>query len=471
MWFNISMTSKSTFLIQIASVPGNQVGQRQFEQCRYLHDLLVNTLIDRNEEKDRKEQIKVLSKLVPQHKIVLRSGFSQTAQWGLEPNMFIEIHGDEHQARIISALFGKAFCQDGIGIGGGGVEGQNHSVLTVKKDWNNEDERINFVSMILQHYPSFSAQLDINGQLAFHDYSMQSSSSLNDIIQLINNKNNHEKYFIEERQMKSELVDQTEYENLLMLLESSHMRHTLNILRQAHARLFSGYACASLKLPSISIKHRQKRHEQQQRDKYVKNEILSLSPSHLCSLIFISHQPSICAIINFIIPIIQLSIGFHYIVKNGQDPNKQCEAASDLPLLMAIGGIFALFFLGTAYGFLKMISSINKQQSDVAGKTPKILVGLASFIFGAITFIFFILLQIRVYRAYSNGVQFNSASLFNYCQPAVMRGALAVIILTYINMFLFIGILLFIVINTRNKLEKKKQADLEAVMYPISFRF
>ncbi|CAF4932005.1 unnamed protein product, partial [Rotaria sp. Silwood2] len=124
------------------------------------------------------------------------------------------IHGDEHQARIISALFGKAFCQDGIGIGGGGVEGQNHSVLTVKKDWNNEDERINFVSMILQHYPSFSAQLDINGQLAFHDYSMQSSSSLNDIIQLINNKNNHEKYFIEERQMKSELVDQTEYENL-----------------------------------------------------------------------------------------------------------------------------------------------------------------------------------------------------------------------------------------------------------------
>ncbi|CAF3642892.1 unnamed protein product [Rotaria sp. Silwood1] len=464
------MTSKSTFLIQIASVPGNQVGQRRFEQCRYLHDLLVNTLIDRNEEKDRKEQIKVLSKLVPQHKIVLRSGFSQTAQWGLEPNMFIEINGDEHQARIISALFGKAFCQDGIGIGGGEVEGQNHSVLIVNKDWNNEDERLNFVSTILQHYPSLSAQLDINGQLAFHDYSMQSLYSFNDIIKFINNKNNHEKYFIEEQQMKSELVDQTEYENLLMLLESSHMRHTFNILRQAHARLFSGYACASLTLPSLSIKRRQKRCEQK-RDKYDRNKILSLSPSHLCSLIFISHQPSVCVIITFIIPIIQLSIGFKYIVTHGEDPNTQCEAAPDLPLLMAIGGIFALFFLGTAYGFLKMISSINKQQSDVSGKTPKILVGLVSFTFGAITFIFFILMQIRVYGAYSKGVHFISKSVSNYCQPTVMRGALAMIILTYINILLFIGILVFIVINVRNKLKEKKQADAEAMMDYINYRF
>ncbi|CAF3074162.1 unnamed protein product [Rotaria sp. Silwood2] len=302
------MMSRTTFLIQIASVPGNQVGQRRFEQCRYLHDLLINTLIDQNKEEEQKEQIKVLSKLFPQHKIVLRSGFSQTAQWGLEPNMFIEIHGDEHQARIISALFGKAFCQDGIGIGCGGIEGQNHSVLIVNKDWSNEDERLNFVSMILQHYPSLSAQLDINGQLAFHNYSMQSSYSFNDIIEFINTKNNHEKYFIEERQMKSELVDQAEYENLLMLLESSHMRHIFNMLRHEHARLFSGYACASLPLPSVSTKRRQKQHEQKQheqkqheqkqheqkQDENDKNKILLFSPSHLCSFIVISHQPCMC---------------------------------------------------------------------------------------------------------------------------------------------------------------------------------
>lgn len=88
---------------------------------------------------------------------------------------------------------------------------------------------------------------------------------------------------------------------------------------------------------------------------------------------------AIFALITFIIPIIQLSIGFHYIVKNGHDPNTQCSAAPDLPLLMAIGGIFALFFLGIAYGFLKMISSITKQQSNMSGKGPKILVGMSLF--------------------------------------------------------------------------------------------
>lgn len=87
------MTSTSTFLVQIASVPGNQAGQRRFEQSRYLHELLVSLLAGNcgNEDTD-KQQIKVLKKLIPQHEIVLRSGFSQTAQWGLEPNMFLEVN-------------------------------------------------------------------------------------------------------------------------------------------------------------------------------------------------------------------------------------------------------------------------------------------------------------------------------------------------------------------------------------------
>ena len=84
----------------------------------------------------------------------------------------------------------------------------------------------------------------------------------------------------------------------------------------------------------------------------------------------------VCAIITFIIPLVQLSIGFRYVVKDGQSANHECSAAPDLPLLMAIGGIFTLFFLGTAYGFLQMLTSINNQQSDVAGKIPRILVGM-----------------------------------------------------------------------------------------------
>ena len=81
----------STFVVQIASVPGNQVGHREFEQCRYLHELLVSALTHSDGEKCDKQQIKALKKVIPQHEIVLQSGFSQTGQWGLEPNMFVEV--------------------------------------------------------------------------------------------------------------------------------------------------------------------------------------------------------------------------------------------------------------------------------------------------------------------------------------------------------------------------------------------
>ena len=192
---------------------------------------------------------------------------------------------------MISALFGQAFCQDGIGIGGEEVEGQSHSVLIIHRDWKNEEERINLVSSILQHYPTLSAQLDINGQLAFHDYSMSSSFSFAEIIALI--KSINEKYRIEEKQMKSELVDRTEYENLLMLLESSNARRALNILRREHARLFSGYGCASLTLPALSMRKRQKRREQR-KDKLDINNRYIISPGHLCSLIFTSRRPCMC---------------------------------------------------------------------------------------------------------------------------------------------------------------------------------
>jgi hypothetical protein len=189
---------------------------------------------------------------------------------------------------MISALFGEAFCQDGIGIGGRGVD---HSVLIINRNWENEDERLKLVSTILQHHPTLSAQLDINGQLAFHNYSMSSTVPFVDIISLL--KNTNKQYFIEEKQMKSELVDRTEYENLLMLLESSNVRYALNVLRNAHARLFSGYACGSLTLPTFSIRQRKKRREQRN-DIFDKINRPSISPPHLCSLIFTSRRPCMC---------------------------------------------------------------------------------------------------------------------------------------------------------------------------------
>lgn len=173
-------------------------------------------------------------------------------------------------------------------------------MLIVNKDWTNEEERLTFVSTILQHYPSLSAQLDRNGQLAFHDYSALLSSSpssslysFDDIVQSIQMKNNPKEYFIEKRTMKSGLIDKTDYEQLLMLLESTNIRRIFNILRRAHARLFSGYPCASLTLPVIHLSRKQKR-LYQKRDKYDKQHSHLISPPHLCSLIFISRQPCMC---------------------------------------------------------------------------------------------------------------------------------------------------------------------------------
>ncbi|CAF3350074.1 unnamed protein product [Rotaria socialis] len=152
---------------------------------------------------------------------------------------------------------------------------------------------------------------------------------------------------------------------------------------------------------------------------------------------------AICVIINFIIPTAQLSIGFGFIVGDGQNPNAQCASAPDLPLLMAFGGIFTLFFLGIAYGFIIIISAPSKPGSDVAGKMPKVLVGLYSCFFGAIAFIIFILTQIRVYGAYSSGFQTGIANRNDFCKAILMHGSLAIIILTYLNMFVFTGVLLF----------------------------
>lgn len=184
----------------------------------------------------------------------------------------------------------------------------------------------------------------------------------------------------------------------------------------------------------------------------------------------------LCLLFTLIVPFVQLSIGFQYVVHDGQNADKQCAIAPDLPLLMAIGGIFTLFFLGLAYGFLKMLSSIRIQQSDIAGRMPRLLVGrysieshdvlspwyllpgLMTFIFGSITLIFFVLIQFRVYTAYSQRLQYDVRPLVNSCQPIVIHGALISIILTYFSLLLFIGIYVLVL---RHACCQRNQGDLD----------
>ena len=198
----------------------------------------------------------------------------------------------------------------------------------------------------------------------------------------------------------------------------------------------------------------------------------------------------ICGIITFIIPLVQLSIGFHYVVKDGQSARQHCAAAPDLPLLMAMGGVFTLFFLGIAYGLIQMLSSINNQQSDIAGKMPKFLVGmccflsirisqiwfffssgLITFLFGSIAFIFFILIQIRVYDVYSTPIQYQMESVLISCQSIISRSAFILIILTYISLLLFLASALLLLIHGYYKKHNRSYNEFEMKNIPENTRF
>jgi len=67
----------------------------------------------------------------------------------------------------------------------------------------------------------------------------------------------------------------------------------------------------------------------------------------------------------------------------------------------------------------------------------------------------------RVYQVYSHDIQYDTQSTLNYCQSTVMRGALSMIILTYISFLLFIGIYILVLINAHRKRRNKHYKEFE----------
>ena len=81
------------------------------------------------------------------------------------------------------------------------------------------------------------------------------------------------------------------------------------------------------------------------------------------------------------------------------------------------------------------------------------------------------LCKFRVYEAYSNNIQYDTQSIKSYCQPTVMRGALALIILTYMNIFLFIAVFTLVLINAYNKQRENDYKEFEMKNTVESTRF
>ena len=66
-------------------------------------------------------------------------------------------------------------------------------------------------------------------------------------------------------------------------------------------------------------------------------------------------------------------------------------------------------------------------------------------------------MQMRVYRAYSNNVQFSHQLGANYCKSVLMRGGLAMVILEYINILIIIAIYILILVRARKKRQEKER--------------
>ena len=85
---------------------------------------------------------------------------------------------------------------------------------------------------------------------------------------------------------------------------------------------------------------------------------------------------AVAATITFTVPIIQFAIGINFVVNDGETNENPCPIARDLPLLMEIGGIFLIMFLGTAYSLLAFFFSSKPARKDVDGQARPILIGL-----------------------------------------------------------------------------------------------
>lgn len=69
----------------------------------------------------------------------------------------------------------------------------------------------------------------------------------------------------------------------------------------------------------------------------------------------------------------------------------------------------------------------------------------------------------RVYGAYSIKVQSSTRPAKNYCRAAIIQGALTMIILTYINIILFVIIVGLIFTGVRPRVRVRKQTDMEMI--------
>ncbi|CAF4044119.1 unnamed protein product [Adineta steineri] len=141
-----------------------------------------------------------------------------------------------------------------------------------------------------------------------------------------------------------------------------------------------------------------------------------------------------------VIPIVQLSFGFHYV-----DNPELCRIQKDIMIIMAIGGVFQALFFAAAFGFIYRITptkykaqknqTVAQQSAKGNNRASFIIIGCITGIIGACAIIFFVILQIQVYKSFPS-VQSSDSSSSSYCLFSIFSSAFGLIIATYVAFLL-----------------------------------
>lgn len=169
-----------------------------------------------------------------------------------------------------------------------------------------------------------------------------------------------------------------------------------------------------------------------------------------------------------VIPLVQLSIGFHYI-----DKRELCPIQHDIMLLMAIGGFFEIIFFAVAFAFIwnvtpakykkQKVQSVAQKSSKGSNRASLILIGknISNFLFvylhqshfqsgcitgilGACAIIFFVLIQLRVYTNFRTA-QWTDASISTYCLFTIYSSAFGLMIATYVAFLLLFTVAIILI--------------------------
>ncbi|CAF5182535.1 unnamed protein product, partial [Rotaria magnacalcarata] len=162
-----------TYRMDLGTIPGNEAKKFNLDEIRSTHTELMNLV-----------EI-FLTQIGIKFQTLKKDNFSCTSEWGTEPYGSFLITCTRTMIRGLCALFGKAFCQDAVGVCSSyTVDGDlpHTCFLITTHDGSkiNFDDALKITNIICSIFPKLSSQRDETGRyMEFHDYCNECPSITN----------------------------------------------------------------------------------------------------------------------------------------------------------------------------------------------------------------------------------------------------------------------------------------------------